>query len=296
MPVLVEGPMDVLAINRAATCPPSGAPAHVAVAPCGTALTTQQVQLLDTVTGGLAERGVVTAFDGDPAGRKASLRAYDLLRAVRAWPTALDLPAGQDPASLAAEHGTSGLQAALLAAAGKPLADVVVDERIARHQLRWPEGQVAAGRDASAVVAAMPPEHVPRQILRVIAHTGLDARTVSDLVVDAVSSRSRPRSARGGAETGPPLARPHGAAAATRGPVAVPPNSAPAQAPVPAGGQAVTQAVAQAVARSQSAAQRARAGFPVPLNANLRPPAPAAVGTSPPASPPPKQQSRSRTA
>jgi len=171
-PVLVEGPMDVLAVNRAATASASGAPRHVAVAPCGTALTVQQVQLLDTVCGGLAERGVVTAFDGDDAGRQAGLRAYDLLRAVRAWPTALDLPAGQDPASLAAEYGTAGLQAALLAAAGRPLADVVVDERIARHHLRWTEGQVAAGRAAALVVAKMPPEHVTRQIVRVAAHTG----------------------------------------------------------------------------------------------------------------------------
>jgi hypothetical protein len=91
-PVLVEGPMDVLAINRAATRPAGGIPGHVGVAPCGTALTVQQVQLLDEVTGGLADRGVVVAFDGDQAGRHASLRAYELLRAVRAWPSALDLP------------------------------------------------------------------------------------------------------------------------------------------------------------------------------------------------------------
>jgi len=280
-PVLVEGPMDVLAVNRAATSPASGAPTHFAIAPCGTALTAQQVQLLDKVSCGLAARGVVTAFDGDAAGRKASLRAYDLLRAVRAWPTALDLPAGQDPASLAAEYGTAGLQAALLAAAGKPLADLVVDERIARHHLGWPEGQVAAGRAASAVVAAMPPEHVSRQIVRIIAHTGLDARTVTDLLIDAVTSPSSYRSP-GDAEIHPPLARPHAAAAALPDPVsAPPPPSSPARALAPS---------------SQSAAQRARAGFPVALDTSLRPPAPAALGTSPPVSPPPDQQHRSRTA
>jgi DNA primase len=279
-PVLVEGPMDVLAVNRAASTA-GGAPTHVAVAPCGTALTTQQVQLLDTVTGGLAARGVVTAFDGDGPGHQASLRAYDLLRELRVWPTALDLPAGQDPASLAAEHGTAGLHAALLAAAGKPLADLVVDDRIARHQLRWPEGQVAAGRDAAAVVAAMPPEHVSRQIARVIARTGLDAPTVSGLVVDAVMSPRHRRHFGGAAGSSPPLARPSGATPAARGPVAGPPRPAPARA------VAVT---------SQSAAQRARAGFPVALDASLRPPAPAGLGASPPASPSPDQQHRSRTA
>jgi len=267
-PVLVEGPMDVLAVNRAATSPASGAQGHFAIASCGTALTAQQVQLLDTVSGGLADRGVMTAFDGDDAGRQASLRAYDLLREVRAWPTALDLPAGQDPASLVLEHGTAGLQAALLAAAGKPLADLVVDERIARHHLRWPEGQIAAGRAASAVVAAMPPEHVSRQIVRIMAHTGLDAPTVTDLLIDAVTSPSSYRSP--------------GDAEALPGPVSGPPRPAS-----PARTVAST---------SQSAAQLARAGFPVALSASLRPPAPAALGTSPPVSPPPDQQRRSRTA
>lgn len=280
-PVLVEGPMDVLAVNRAATSLPTGAQAHFAVAPCGTALTSEQVQLLDTVTAGLAERGVVTAFDGDDAGRQASLRAYDLLTAVGAWPTAVVLSAGQDPASLASEHGTAGLQAALLTAAGKPLADLVVDERIARHHLRWPEGQVAAGRDAVEVVATMPPAQVARQIVRVIAHTGLDARTVSGLLVDAVTEPSRRRGhVDPDAATAAPASAPQ---VALQRPAAVP-------GPVPQGAQA------QPAAAGQTAAQRARAGFPVALNASLRPPARAALGASPPASQPPNPQHRSRTA
>jgi DNA primase len=276
-PVLVEGPMDVLAVNRAASPPGGGTPTQVAVAPCGTALTEQQVKLLDTVTGGLAERGIVTALDGDDAGRQASLRAYDLLRQVRAWPSALDLPAGQDPAGLATEHGAAGLHAALRAAVGKPLADLVVDERIARHPLQWTEGQVAAGRDAAAAVATMPTEHVGRQVARVSALTGLDTATVSGLVVDAVTSPSR----------APSPGRAHGTVAArSHSPAATARASRVAAHPVPP-----SRAV---VASSQSAAQRARAGFPVPLHAGLRPPAPAALGTSPPA--PPEPHHRSRTA
>jgi DNA primase catalytic core len=272
-PVIVEGPMDVLAVNRSATSSAgSSGPAHFGVASCGTALTAQQVQLLDAATGGLSQRGVVTAFDGDDAGRQASLRAYELLREVQAWPAALDLPAGQDPASVGLELGAAGLQAALMASAGKPLADLVVDERIARHDLRWCEGQVAAGRDASAVIAAMPPEHVSRQIVRVSAQTGLDVHTINNLVLEAVTSPSRTHRTHI-AQTRPP---------ALPGPTSVPPR------PVsPAG------AVASS---SQSAAQCARAGFPVPLNASLRPPAPAPLGISPPVGPPPNQQHRSRTA
>jgi len=273
-PVLVEGPMDVLAVNRSAATSSAGSsgPGHFGVASCGTALTAQQVQLLDAATGGLAQRGVVTAFDGDDAGRQASLRAYELLREIRAWPAALDLPAGQDPASVGLELGAAGLQAALLASAGKPLADLIVDERTARHQLRWCEGQVAAARDASAVIAAMPPEHVPRQIVRVSTQTGLDVHTINNLVLEAVTSPSRTH-------------RTH--IAQTRPPALPCPTSVPPQPDSPEG------AVASS---SQSAAQRARAGFPIPLNATLRPPAPAALGTSPPVGPPSNQQHRFRTA
>src|SRR3712207_7686639 len=57
-------------------------------------------------------------------------------------------------------------------------------------------------------VAAMPPEHVSRQIARVSARTGLDVQTISDLVVDAVSSPRRSHSTREAAQTGLPLVRP----------------------------------------------------------------------------------------
>ena len=301
-PVVVEGPMDVLAVNRAATAPVGEGRGHFGVAPCGTVLTGQQVQLLDTVTGGLAARGIITAFDGDDAGRQASVRAYTLLTAVGAWPAAMDLPAGHDPASLATAHGARGLNAALQASAGKPLADLVVDERIDRHQLRWAEGQLAAGRDAATVVARLPVEHVHRQIVRVTARTGLDPQTVGNLVVDAVTAPNRAqRNVHDGVDLGSlkGTADPDAAVQACHqtppAPPAGPVTAGPVP-PVPAG--VVAQARAVATSSGQSAARRARVGFPVPLTTSLAPPAPAQVGAStPPATagtaPPDQQRSRS---
>src|SRR5664280_1618597 len=92
-PALVEGPLDAIAVTGA------GDGRYAGVAPCGTALTPEQVTVLDTHAGPLAGRGVIAAFDHDPGGRQAALRAYQLLAANGAWPTTASLPEGQDPAA-----------------------------------------------------------------------------------------------------------------------------------------------------------------------------------------------------
>ena len=122
----------------------TGAPVDVAVdglvevalsgvAPCGTTLTSAQVAALDERAGPLAEHSVITAFDNDPGGRDAALRAFDLLRTTGAWPTAAVLPDGHDLASLAEASGVGALDAA------RPVANLVVDERLAAWSdwLHW---------------------------------------------------------------------------------------------------------------------------------------------------------------
>jgi DNA primase len=264
VPVLVEGPLDVRAVNLAGTHTPGpdGAPSFVAVAPCGTALTTAQVAQLDDAARGLGQRGVIVAFDGDAAGRTAAIRAYRLLRDRRVWPHALHLPEGQDPADLLQRQGPAGLQAALRAAAAHPLADLVVDDRVDRYteQLQWAEGQLAAGRAAAAVIASLPPEHIVRQIVRLVARLDMPAGEISDLVIDAVTSPSHHR-------PGHPATT--AIEQADQPPVTGPTN---------------THAAGRASAGNQplSAAQRARAGFPVPLSPHLR----ASTGPSPSSGPP----------
>lgn len=247
-PVLVEGPMDALAINLANTRAAAGreGPGFVGVAPCGTALTATQVDLLDNATGGLADRGVVVAFDGDDAGRQAGVRAYRLLRQAGAWPHALDLPAGQDPAGVLQQHGPPGLHVALLSAADRPLADLVIDERIDRYadQLRWPEGQIAAGRAAATVVVTLPTDQVPRQVVRLAAKLHLPASTVSGMVVDALTDPAR-------TPTGSDRR-----ASAVQQPELPPWSASIRPAPAPA---------RRATGGTLTPVQRARAGFPSPV-------------------------------
>jgi DNA primase len=71
-PVLVEGPLDAIAVSIAAPGQFTG------ITPCGTALTGEQAALLAR-TVDLPDRGLRVAFDADQAGRKAAVRAYSHL-------------------------------------------------------------------------------------------------------------------------------------------------------------------------------------------------------------------------
>jgi len=278
-PVLVEGPMDVLAVNAAGTISgPQAAAADgaacptqfVGVAPCGTALTAEQVALLDAAVGGLAARDLVTAFDGDPAGQAANIRAFELLNNIGAWPHTAAMPDGQDPALLLQQHGHPALLAVLRAATDLPLADLVIDERIDRYaeQLRWPEGRLSACRAAAGVIATLPAVHVGRQVARLAARLDLLTGTVTDLVVEAALSPSR-RTTHAG------------------------PRSAPLPSPAPDPSRASTAVAAP------TAAQRASAGFPVSLHTSLRLPASphAPNSTGPPTNlPAPAAECRPRSA
>ena len=191
-PVIVEGPLDAIAVTRA------GDGQYAGVAPSGTALTSGQVAALGAEAGGLDGRAVVVAFDADQAGQEASLRAWQPLRAAGAWPTTSPLPPGQDPASLAQHHGHGALHNALDEAV--PLADLVVDKRVDQwiKQLRWVEGRLGAARAAAPVIARLPAEHMPRQINRLVERLDLHPKTISTLITEAVArgadASRRPRS------------------------------------------------------------------------------------------------------
>ena len=104
--VLAEGYMDVIALVRAGF-------AH-AVAPLGTALTEDQLQLLWR-----SAPEPILAFDGDGAGLKAAHRAAHLALAHLKPGYSLRfafLPAGEDPDTFLAANGASAMQMLLEAA------------------------------------------------------------------------------------------------------------------------------------------------------------------------------------
>nr|WP_321985548.1 DNA primase [uncultured Lichenicoccus sp.] len=113
--VVVEGYMDVIALHQAGI--------GGAVAPLGTALTTEQLEALWR-----ASPEPVLCFDGDAAGRRAAIRAAEIALPLLDMQRTLRfcrLPDGEDPDSLLRARGAGAMRAALEAA--RPIGDVLFE-------------------------------------------------------------------------------------------------------------------------------------------------------------------------
>ncbi|GAA1484873.1 DNA primase [Brachybacterium fresconis] len=195
--VVVEGYTDVMAAHLA------GVP--TAVASCGTAFGSEHVKIVRRVMGdsnpnaGLRlntdGRGlggeVVFTFDGDEAGQKAALRAFEEDQRFVAQTYVAVEAGGMDPCDL---RITQGDQAVVdLIDSRKPLFEFAIRSAIAQVDLDTVEGQVAGLRMAAPVVArirdrAMRPEYARR----LSGWLGMDERTVLRAVHDAARSNARP--------------------------------------------------------------------------------------------------------
>ena len=143
-PVIVEGPMDAIAVTLA-----TGGE-FVGVAPLGTSLTNEQaVQLRQ-----LGHRTPLVATDADLAGRVAAERDYWILSPYGHDPRYAALPNGTDPADLLASGRADVLTAVLESAA--PLARRLIDERCSHLPVS------EAALDALRVIAAQPSQQWER--------------------------------------------------------------------------------------------------------------------------------------
>ena len=129
--VAVEGYVDVIALAAAGI-------AHV-VAPLGTALTTEQMELLWKMA-----PEPILCFDGDKAGRRAGFRAIEtalpLLAPGRSLRFAF-LPEGQDPDDLVRAEGREAVEAVL--ARASPMIDVLWQRELEASPTDTPERAAA---------------------------------------------------------------------------------------------------------------------------------------------------------
>ncbi|MEM9724902.1 MAG: DNA primase [Pseudomonadota bacterium] len=129
--LVVEGYMDVVALGQAGI--------ETAVAPLGTALTEQQLDLLWR-----AADEPILALDGDVAGQRAAGRAADLaLPKLRPGKSVcfVTLPEGRDPDDVVRAGGAAAMERLIEEAA--PLIDVVWRRLLAEHRLDTPERRAA---------------------------------------------------------------------------------------------------------------------------------------------------------
>ncbi len=139
--IVVEGYMDVIAIAQAGFAD--------AVAPLGTALTEQQIQMLWRMT----EKPLL-CFDGDAAGQKAAMRA-----ALRALPLLkpghslqfVTLPEGKDPDDLVKASGAAALTTLL--EASQPLVERLWRAEVSAGPLDTPEDRAGLKQRLGAHMA-----------------------------------------------------------------------------------------------------------------------------------------------
>ncbi|MEF8864448.1 MAG: DNA primase [Salinibacter sp.] len=152
--LLVEGYTDVISLSQAGV--------GNVVASSGTALTEQQISVLDRY----AKRAVML-YDADEAGERAALRGMERVLEAGLGAYAVELPTGSDPDEYVQEHG------------GDPFSDYVEEHRQdlpsfayqrARRNggLETPEDRVDVQREIIESVARIPDPNLRREY---VAHT-----------------------------------------------------------------------------------------------------------------------------
>ncbi|HJB11220.1 MAG TPA: DNA primase [Candidatus Brachybacterium merdavium] len=203
--VVVEGYTDVMAAHLAGVT--------TAVATCGTAFGSEHVKIVRRVMGdsnpssGLRlnadGRGmggeVIFTFDGDAAGQKAALRAFEEDQRFVAQTYVAVEPGGMDPCDLRLTKGDAAVLD--LIDTRRPMFEFAIRSAIAAVDLDTVEGQVSALRMAAPVVArirdrAMRPEYARR----LSGWLGMDERTVLRAVHDAARAEGREARPRPGEE------------------------------------------------------------------------------------------------
>jgi DNA primase len=146
--IAVEGYMDVIALAQAGIAN--------AVAPLGTALTENQMELLWRLS-----PEPVLCFDGDQAGLRAAWRAADMvLPAVQPGRTARFalLPDGQDPDDLVRNEGVAAFRAVL--ADARPLSELLWMRETAGGVFETPERRAELERTLRELTARIRDESV----------------------------------------------------------------------------------------------------------------------------------------
>ncbi|MFZ0118160.1 MAG: DNA primase [Pseudonocardiaceae bacterium] len=188
--VVVEGYTDVMAMHLA------GVP--TALASCGTAFGAEHISVLRRLLMDDFEfhGEVIFVFDGDEAGQKAALKAFDDEQRFSAQTFVAIAPDGMDPCELREAKGDAAVRD--LVARRQPLFTFAVRTVLAEHDLDTAEGRVAALRRTVPLVAQIKNVSLRDEYARQLAGwVGWDdIATVRSRVREAAGETPRRRGAR----------------------------------------------------------------------------------------------------
>ncbi|MFC7849106.1 DNA primase [Arthrobacter sp. NPDC057388] len=200
--VVVEGYTDVMACHLA------GIP--TAVATCGTAFAADHIKIARRLLSDDGSGGeVIFTFDGDAAGQKAALRAFEEDQRFVAQTYVAVEPTGADPCDLRQTRGDSAVRD--LIASRRPLFEFAIRATLRKHNLDTVEGRVAALRESAPVVAQIRDAGLRPGYARELA--GWLGMPIEDVTraVGAAAKRGAPGAAGAGTQPAGAAGRPDGA-------------------------------------------------------------------------------------
>ncbi|MFG2262490.1 DNA primase [Streptomyces sp. NPDC048720] len=218
--VVVEGYTDVMACHLAGVT--------TAIATCGTAFGGDHIKILRRLLMDNGSARVIFTFDGDAAGQKAALRAFEDDQKFAAETYIAIAPDGMDPCELRLAKGDDAV--ADLAEPRTPLFEFALRQIVARYDLDTPAGRAAALDEAAPIVARIKNSGAQHEVAVELA--GMLGILDTQFVVKRVAQLARWARERGKGgpqqqsrgpqqqwETGPRPAAPSGPALTLRNPV-----------------------------------------------------------------------------
>ena len=179
--VIVEGYTDVMAAHLAGIT--------TAVATCGTAFGDDHIKVIrQLLMDDDAFRGeVIFTFDGDAAGQKAALKAFEDDQKFVAQTFVAVEPSGMDPCELRIAHGDQAVRE--LIAKRVPLFQFAIRSEIAKYDVATAEGRVSALNQVAPLINKIKDASLRPEYTKLLAGwLGMDV----DTVVSAVK-KSGPR-------------------------------------------------------------------------------------------------------
>jgi DNA primase len=195
--VIVEGYTDVMACHLAGVT--------TAVATCGTSFGAEHIKVLRRLLMDDDQmRGhVIFTFDGDAAGQKAALRAFEEDQRFVSQTFVAVEKSGMDPCELRQAHGDTAVRE--LVESRSPLFEFAIRSILAGYNLETAEGRVGALQEASPLVARIKDPSLRPEYARMLAGwLGIDVDEVRRSVERASRTKAAPaRPAAGAGESLP---------------------------------------------------------------------------------------------